>query len=204
MKPAVLISIQPQHCENICKVIDQSAGKPIYKKRIEVRKTRPKIDTPFKCYIYCTQDKYLHLYDLREVSHGEFNFSVVQHNKTSLVASGYLNGKVIGEFICDSIEEIQCNNGIQAYYNNREETCLSDFELRLYATVGKPLYFWHISELKIYNKPKELSEFKAYRWECETVEKQFKFCRFGYAHKTHCEFCKWIRSAPQSWRYVEV
>lgn len=40
---AVLISIRPKWCEKII------SGE----KTIEVRKTRPKMDTPFKCYIYC-------------------------------------------------------------------------------------------------------------------------------------------------------
>ena len=44
---SVLISIRPQYCELI------ASGK----KTIEVRKTRPKLETPFKCYIYCTKDK---------------------------------------------------------------------------------------------------------------------------------------------------
>lgn len=42
---AVLISIRPKWCEKII------SGE----KTIEVRKTRPKMDTPFKCYIYCTK-----------------------------------------------------------------------------------------------------------------------------------------------------
>lgn len=44
---AVLISIRPKWCELI------ASGK----KTIEVRKTRPKIETPVKCYIYCTVGK---------------------------------------------------------------------------------------------------------------------------------------------------
>jgi predicted transcriptional regulator len=42
MSKAVLISIRPKWCEKII------SGE----KTIEVRKTRPKMDTPFKCYIY--------------------------------------------------------------------------------------------------------------------------------------------------------
>lgn len=41
---SVLISIKPKWCELI------ASGK----KTIEVRKTRPKIEIPFKVYIYCT------------------------------------------------------------------------------------------------------------------------------------------------------
>ena len=43
MSKAVLISIRPKWCEKIANG----------NKTIEVRKTRPKMDTPFKCYIYC-------------------------------------------------------------------------------------------------------------------------------------------------------
>ena len=46
MSKAVLISIRPTWCELIANG----------EKTIEVRKTRPKLDTPFKCYIYCTKD----------------------------------------------------------------------------------------------------------------------------------------------------
>lgn len=46
---AVLLSVRPKWCELI------ASGK----KTVEVRKTRPKIETPFKCYIYCTKPKEL-------------------------------------------------------------------------------------------------------------------------------------------------
>ena len=42
MSKAVLISIRPQWSQKIM------TGQ----KTVEVRKTRPKMDTPFKCYIY--------------------------------------------------------------------------------------------------------------------------------------------------------
>ena len=44
-KQCVLISIRPQWCELIANG----------KKTIEVRKSRPKLETPFKCYIYETK-----------------------------------------------------------------------------------------------------------------------------------------------------
>ena len=43
---SVLISIKPKWCELIV------SGK----KTVEVRKTKPKLETPFKCYIYCTKN----------------------------------------------------------------------------------------------------------------------------------------------------
>lgn len=42
---AVLISIRPEWCDLIVRG----------KKTIEVRKTRPKLETPFTAYIYCTK-----------------------------------------------------------------------------------------------------------------------------------------------------
>lgn len=44
---SIMISIQPKWCAKI-----ESGAKTI-----EIRKTRPKIETPFKCYIYCTKGK---------------------------------------------------------------------------------------------------------------------------------------------------
>lgn len=45
MSKTVMLSIRPKWCEKI------ASGE----KTIEVRKTRPKLDMPFRCYIYCTQ-----------------------------------------------------------------------------------------------------------------------------------------------------
>jgi len=42
---AVILSVRPQWCELIANG----------QKTVEVRKNRPKIPTPFKCYIYCTK-----------------------------------------------------------------------------------------------------------------------------------------------------
>ena len=50
---------------------------------------------------------------------------------------------------------------------------------------GKPLYAWHISDLVIYDKPKELSEFEGLRK-----------TKFGYEPIE-------IKRPPQSWCYVE-
>lgn len=47
MSKAVMISIRPKWCEKIVNG----------EKTIEVRKTRPKLETPFKCYIYETQGR---------------------------------------------------------------------------------------------------------------------------------------------------
>lgn len=196
---SVLLSIQPKWCELIANG----------EKTIEVRKTAPKLQTPFKCYIYCTNGEML--YDLKNETYlkigRRYALGESKSNKVEQTVPPFVNRKVIGEFVCDRIDEVQCNNGIQAYYNNREETCLSDFELRLYATVGKPLYFWHISDLKIYDTPKELGEFYPYKGSV------WDKCKNQKCHTSNFDCYKCIvmpltrpplTRPPQSWCYVEA
>ena len=176
----VLISIQPKWCELI------ASGK----KTVEVRKTRPKIETPFKCYIYCTKAKtYEDLLWLAEYRENEY------------MGDFCANGQVIGEFVCDCIanyeaelwddetyERIQeffepddfaeygeyeyktiADNGDDFWKENMlcESSCLTIEELRKYVGCGiATFYGWHISNLVIYDKPKELSEFIVERYPC--------------------------------------
>ena len=194
---SVLISIQPKWVEKI------ASGK----KTIEVRKSRPKLETPFKCYIYCTKDKYQHIYDLRPFTNGEISLSLTQHNKTSLVPQNYWNGKVIGEFVCDKIYDLfpfGMGTGIELLDELVspemfcKESCLTEQEICDY--IGeKDGYGWHISDLKIYNKPKELSEFKK---PCYINEKTCYDCQhtWGFDYVKGCNGK--IEKAPQSWCYV--
>ena len=159
MSKAVLFSIKPKYCELIANG----------KKTIEVRKKRPKLETPFKCYIYCTKSKPLignykgHIYFMDEE---DFDY----YNKNTIFKC---NGKIIGEFVCDTIDEIAfINTPIMEYIqvNGKasmtitSDTCMDIDALSKYAD-GKQLYGWHISDLKIYDKPKELKRFG--RFECE-------------------------------------
>lgn len=130
---AVLISVQPKWCQLI------ASGK----KTVEVRKTRPKIDVPFKCYIYMTKAKetgYLSEWlTAYETPHG------IENGKQ----------KAIGEFICDSIITDK-SFGHNVLF--KTEACMSDADISAYC-LNKEMYCWHISDLAIYDKPKELSEF---------------------------------------------
>ena len=165
MSKAVLISINPNWCDFIKNGI----------KTVEVRKSRPKLDVPFKVYIYCT-------------IHG---CSFLVGGKHPL--SG--NGMVVGEFICDWITGVKCDNAGQAAYNRKHDTCLSDEEIMKYANNGK-LYYWHISNLKIYDRPKELSEFF---YACDQPKgTDCAACLDRRENK-----CKAITRPPQSWMYVE-
>lgn len=139
MSKAVLISIRPDWVEKIL------SGE----KTLEVRKTRPKLETPFKCYIYCA---------------------------SSGVAIGMWgkHGKIVGEFECDSIKTYNLNyykhpdigmdyNCGDVWWEISDEdlgrACLTEKEFGLYAFGREEMYGWHISKLEIYDTPKPLSEF---------------------------------------------
>lgn len=137
MSKAVLLSIRPKYCELIAEG----------EKTIEVRKTRPKIETPFKCYVYQTMTGY------------------VSKSKENDVLVPVTYGKVIGEFVCDGIKKL-IPIGFDKHYHYwntgadfESKSCLSEKELLDYGNDGV-LYGWHISGLVIYDEPKELSEFR--------------------------------------------
>ena len=95
---SVIISIQPQWCEPI------STGL----KYIEIRKTRPTVELPIKVYIYATKsDKYL----LDQEPNGNlFCWDKKSHHYPFKYEENFVelyNGKVIGEFICDRIDEYE-------------------------------------------------------------------------------------------------
>lgn len=165
MRKAVLISIRPKWCEKIA--CDD--------KTIEVRKSRPKMDTPFKCYIYQTG-----------------------------------KGGVIGEFVCDNILEriVQVGTNCKAPkyclcdWNLNftpidwllSDACLTKDELEQYLD-GSDGYGWHITDLRIYDAPRELSEFKP----------PFEKCADKVCDEFLCASCEYgsIKRPPQSWCYVE-
>jgi predicted transcriptional regulator len=185
---AVLISIRPEWCDRIARG----------EKTIEIRKNKPNIEPPFKCYIYETKaiNRKKIIVDLD----GEL---------PTIYARG--SGKVIGEFICDRIEEFESefyssDNVLNAIYRVVEDedypgeriytsiatnekdsenfwictlSCLSFEEIKKYIGYAKRetvFYGWHIAKLVIYDKPKELNSF---------------YCR------------KLLTRPPQSWCYVE-
>ena len=152
---SVMLSIQPKYCELI------ASGR----KTVEIRKTKPKIETPFKCYIYETKGKTDTPF-MDEDGHIDFHGS----------------GQVIGEFICNMIVGIKCPSDYQAAYNRRQNTCVTDDEIMEYAK-DKEVFYWHISDLVIYDKPKSLGD--------------FNHCGDNY------HFNPPVMKPPQSWFYVE-
>ena len=176
MSKAVLISIRPKWCEKIVNG----------EKTTEVRKTRPKLETPFKCYIYCTLPKY---------PHEDFiatNYPMPQF---------YGGGKVIGEFTCDRIDRLAPANEPYGIYDIDDDyvfqTCLENGALWDYGH-GTPLYGWDISDLRIYDMPRDLGEFQRATDPCDSCHAEYTW---------ECTGCKKlggdIKRPPQSWCYVE-
>lgn len=166
---SVLISIHPRWCNLI------ASGK----KTIEVRKTYPKLPTPFKCYIYETKAR-------------TDTPTFVDEDGHVLYAG---RGQVIGEFVCDLI-------GLHPG-TDVPSSCVPVEELKKYAN-GKMLARWHISDVKIYDKPKELRSF----WKSDKCPYATES---GCTYKYHCfragqtQRCgETLTRPPQSWCYVDA
>lgn len=160
-------------------------------KVIEVRKSAPK-EVPFKAYIYCTK------------GNGECEWY----------------DKVVGEFICDKVYSIK-NQGCRFVVANEEQgvtneialkSCL-DYDDMVNYLGDEDGYGWHIADLKVYDKPKELSEFTSPRVCINYIDLP------AYGH-IGCNMCKYsytincmikcringrepLTRPPQSWQYVE-
>lgn len=181
MSKAVLISIRPRWCQ---KIVDGE-------KTIEVRKNRPKLEAPFKVYIYCTVAGY----DLNiPIPRERIMQDYLDTGSMISLNCPHGNGKVIGEFTCDRIYRLETRSPGGSYSvagedkptTNRvaRESCLGLADMHRYLQ-SKTGYGWHISNLKIYDTPKELSELTGLR---DT--------RFGAAPYE-------IKCPPRSWCYVE-
>ena len=190
MSKAVLISIRPEWCE---KIINGQ-------KTIEARKTRPKMDTPFKCYIYCTQSADI-LWILEERERSLHPDKIADVFKAAKCGGAYRgNGKIIGEFTCNRVTNLFSNSRFWLDEDDVLHTCLSAAEMRKYANGANGLYGWHISNLRIYDTPRELDDFRRAcknDWWCES-------CAMYRENDGTCgNGSLQIRRPPQSWCYVE-
>ena len=182
MNNAVLFSIKPKHCENIIIGI----------KKVEVRKKIPKISVPFPAYIYETKGRKI-ITPTGEVLHEG-------------------RGKVIGEFVCKRIDKIgkrgidnnfdYCylslnkfgNDDVEIEITDIKKSCISKDDLNKYGADVPHLYALHISDLVIYEEPKDLSEFSCHD---SSYDNSFG----GYFEDRDKSVP--ITRPPQSWCYVE-
>ena len=183
MAKAVLISIRTAWVDKIL------SGE----KTLEARKTRPKLETPFKVYIYCTNPKNTKLWKSRTYIYADDH----SHN----IFDRCWSGDVVGEFVCDRIDTINPEMEPYGIYDVDDDfvaqTRLVNGALWDYGK-GATLYGWHISKLEIYDTPKPLSEFKGL---CK-VEADCGCCPYYNYTKMDCDG-RTIKRPPQSWCYVE-
>lgn len=131
------------------------------KKTIEVRKSRPKIYTPFKCFIYCTKSKNKNDDLWSDARVEEIVINGEKHCDYVADSIYYLNGSIVGEFVCNFVthsnEHLFDENKI-TMQKLMKSSCMTFDEINNYRH-GKDIFAWHISDLKIYDEPKELSTF---------------------------------------------
>lgn len=210
---AVLLSISPEWCSRIF------SGW----KTVEIRKTRPvSLKEPFKCYIYCT--KGTKFFCWKAVDH--LYFDDRSHN----LFDRRTDGMVVGEFICRKIDTIQrmgidnnfdyCYLSLNEFGNDDIEIEIWDIkkslipkhELNSYAKSAPELFAWHISDLRVYDTPRDLGEFSRFgflgmgrsncvcgNWHCENYEPSYHYMTPPTCKIEGCS----IYRPPQSWCYVE-
>nr|DAO06998.1 MAG TPA: helix-turn-helix domain-containing protein [Caudoviricetes sp.] len=141
---SVLISIKPTWCAKI------TSGE----KTVEVRRTRPNLDAPFLCHIYCTNVKSMPL-----------DLYVKLHQQTGGAVDEW-SGKVFGSFICNKIDNIKPANEPYGTYDIDDDyvarTCLLYGDMWNYGK-GKPLFGWNISDFQLCDIPLELGMFEITR-----------------------------------------
>ena len=137
---AIMISIQPQW---VSKILNKE-------KLVEIRKTKPKCELPCKVYIYCTMPN-------KQENRKPHSWEVVWLKR------------VVAEFTLNKIYTLERDlndwlpkNRYDVSNELLKNVNLNQEQLWNYGQ-GKILYAWHIDNLKIYDKPKELSEFNVKR-----------------------------------------
>lgn len=184
MDKAVLISIKPEWCKLI------ASGR----KTVEIRKNEPKLVKPFKCFIYCTMPNPTHQKDVVEI------------------AGKRINGKVWAEFTCYNIEPFTTD-----YRADKEQTmqlskksCVSYEDLSEYEWSAHCLFGWHISDLKIYDKPRNLHEFVRFDFQsmngtniCGNTKCKNYIPSDSWMQPPECAIdgC-YLKRPPQSWCYI--
>ena len=209
---AVLVSVRPKWCK---KIFDGD-------KLVEIRKTRPNLEPPFKLYIYCTKpskksqtvsgsmvintDELFHLPN-GTMKH-DWSGELMVYPSETWSADNFLNGKVIGEVICSKISAFHIcewfkNGCVQVLESaGLYKSCLTYEDVSAYVGIGKTGYAWHLTNMILYDAPKSL---RAFHRPCANS----LFCESCGMFNFHPDpgFCGnaalQIKRPPQSWCYVE-
>lgn len=204
---AVLMSIKPTWCK---KILDGE-------KTVEVRRTCPVHGTPFKVYIYCTM-----------AGSDSLFIDVLNRDIAAWNRGGWpeKKGRVIGEFTCKKITGLThvgetgswepASLYVMApgsYYKPADElleaACMSKETAEKYLK-GSDGYGWHISDLKIYYRPRSLDEFSRFgfwgmngtrvcgNYGCKNYEPSDSYMIPPTCKINGCS----VSRPPQSWCYV--
>lgn len=189
----ILISIQPKWAQLI--------GNGL--KTIEVRKNIPKLKPPFKCYIYCTKAHYL--IDRKFINSFNSNLYIESYSE-DIRCLWPCGGMVIGEFICTGFKEITTKSSCYVSNEILDTSCLTANQIRDYANGADMLYGWMIEDVKLYNKPKRISEFKQTKvvrgYHKNNMKEDLGIDIDYILHSKRLEV-KYFERAPQSWCYCD-
>ena len=212
---AVMKSVSPRICEKVasgdCTIL--------------VSKTAPK-QVPFKCYIYCTMPNYKtdwgwqhkpYLY----IRDGKLKWIDVAFE--NIIFYEWAHKKIIGEFVCDKViktcgwrlrgDTQQCAKRTTDEEAFPKLDCLTIDEIVKYAgSENREVCGLHISDLKIYDKPKQIREFSpicSYKnddgscqyHKVDCLYQQRDYNTDGSINLVTCG--KSITRAPSNWQYVE-
>lgn len=183
----VLISLKPYYYYLI--------GEGI--KKVEVRKSYPKADDWSRnSWFYMSRD--------------EKSFAKIPTELQEKYRNHF--GKVGMQFVCDRVigtcpwrlkgETGLCAKRTEEETNFPNNACLTLEEIEKYAgSRGRGIYGWHISNLVVYDKPRELGEFKH---ECNGIcidtKKKIK-CERITVDGFSCNGLKPITRPPMSWQF---
>jgi len=178
---AIMISIKPKY---VAKILNGE-------KTIEIRKTMPKCDLPIDVYIYCTKDN-KHKLEYCDINEGCWSAND---------GGDYYNAKVVAKFTLNKVEMIRpialgsfLKTSTLEHREIIDKSCLTENEIRRYLT-NMYGYAWHIDNLEIFDKPKELSDFKHL---VKGNKLDHSIDAINYVGGIP------LTKAPQSWCYVEV
>lgn len=128
----VMISIKPKWCDLIAQG----------KKTIEIRKRAPKLEPPFKCYIYCT-------------------LGGMSRNEMTKYIAPTAYGMVIGEFVCtDIIPIVVFEDGSMQMHCDLDASCVPYDDIARYIGHGKTGYGWAMSDIVFYDEPRYIGDYK--------------------------------------------
>lgn len=213
MVKAVMLSANPKSCSWIAEGI----------KTVDIRKTRPKLEPPFKVYVYCTKPEERLVCIIKdgddiygETYHGKTQFIKVEKHDYPMFVK---EQKVIGEFVCDEIRFATLSDLIVkedaekiwrgTLMGKKELLCYLGYKrgTSIYDAKRYGFYLWHISNFKLYDNPRDIDDFFTDK-ECECDHKNCKYFDRGNGYNVEDDCLAYydrkpLFKAPQSWCYVK-